>query len=111
VRDGFADSAGGAPPTLGSLLPDLIGDAQLAARQARNPAERRAAQALMSEVYSLAQFFLAYQPDSSLLWRVAERGMVAAQESEDARAIGIAACCRRRPTATPDRRMSTLQTQ
>lgn len=76
---------------VGGLLPDLIADAQLAVRQADSAADRRAAQAVLSEVYSLAQFFVAYQPDSALLWRVAERGMVAAQESEDPHAIGVAA--------------------
>ncbi|MET9701667.1 helix-turn-helix domain-containing protein [Streptomyces griseus] len=76
---------------VGSLLPDLIRDAQAAVRQADRAADRRAAQALLSEVYSLAQFFVAYQPDAALLWRVAERGMVAAQESEDPHTIGIAA--------------------
>ncbi|MFF7096429.1 helix-turn-helix domain-containing protein [Streptomyces rubradiris] len=76
---------------VGGLLPDLIRDAQLAVRQADTAADRRAAQAVLSEVYSLSQFFVAYQPDSALLWRVAERGMVAAQESEDPHAIGVAA--------------------
>lgn len=76
---------------IGQLLPDLIRDGQLAVRQAGTPAEGRAAQAVLAEVYSLAQFFLAYQPDSALLWRVAERGMVAAQESGDAHAVGMAA--------------------
>jgi transcriptional regulator with XRE-family HTH domain len=76
---------------VGQLLPDLIRDAQLAVRQADRAADRRAAQAVLSEVYSLSQFFIAYQPDSSLLWRVAERGMVAAQESGDPHAIGVAA--------------------
>ncbi|SEC89559.1 helix-turn-helix domain-containing protein [Streptomyces melanosporofaciens] len=76
---------------IGGLLPDLIRDAQLAVRQADRAPERRAAQAVLSEVYSLGQFFIAYQPDSALLWRVAERGMVAAQESEDPHAIGVAA--------------------
>ncbi|WP_225838652.1 helix-turn-helix domain-containing protein [Streptomyces sp. NK08204] len=76
---------------VGSLLPDLIRDAQLAVRQADTAADRRAAQAVLSEVYSLSQFFVAYQPDSALLWRVAERGMVAAQDSEDPHAIGVAA--------------------
>lgn len=76
---------------LGDLLPGLIRDAQLAVRQAESATDRRAAQAVLSEVYSLAQFFVAYQPDSALLWRVAERGMVAAQESEDPHAIGVAA--------------------
>lgn len=76
---------------VGTLLPDLIRDAQLAVRQTDSAADRRAAQAILSEVYSLTQFFVAYQPDSALLWRVAERGMVAAQESEDPHAIGVAA--------------------
>ncbi|MHC5903657.1 helix-turn-helix domain-containing protein [Streptomyces sp. S6] len=76
---------------IGSLLPGLIRDAQLAVRQADDGTSRRATQAVLSEVYSLTQFFVAYQPDSALLWRVAERGMVAAQDSEDPHAIGVAA--------------------
>jgi ketosteroid isomerase-like protein len=76
---------------IGALLPDLISDAQFTVRQADTSADRRTAQAILAEVYSLTQFFVAYQPDSSLLWRVAERGMVAAQESEDPHAIGVAA--------------------
>ncbi|MET8536963.1 helix-turn-helix domain-containing protein [Streptomyces sp. NPDC005065] len=76
---------------IGELLPGLIRDAQLAVRQSDSATDRRAAQAVLSEVYSLSQFFVAYQPDSALLWRVAERGMVAAQESEDPHAIGVAA--------------------
>ncbi|MEU5128863.1 helix-turn-helix domain-containing protein [Streptomyces mobaraensis] len=76
---------------VGALLPDLIRDAQCGARAAETSAKRRAMQAILSEVYSLAQFFVAYQPDPALLWRVAERGMVAAQESEDPHAIGVAA--------------------
>ncbi|MFF4406289.1 helix-turn-helix domain-containing protein [Streptomyces sp. NPDC001404] len=76
---------------VGALLPGLIRDARLAARQADRAVERRAAQSVLSEVYSLSQFFLAYQPDAALLWRVAERSMLAAQESEDPHAIGVAA--------------------
>lgn len=76
---------------IGGLLPGLIRDAQLAVRQAETAAERRAAQSLQAEVYFLAQFFVAYQPDPSLLWRVSERGMTTAQESEDLHAIGVAA--------------------
>lgn len=76
---------------IGALLPDLIRDAQLAVHQADTGLGRRGAQAILSEVYSLSQFFVAYQPDASLLWRVAERAMVAAQESEDPHAIGVAA--------------------
>lgn len=76
---------------IGILLPDLIRDAQLAVLHAQAPAEWRAAQAVLAEVYSLSQFFLAYQPDSSLLWRVAERSMVAAQQSADPHTIGVSA--------------------
>ncbi|MFG2877420.1 helix-turn-helix domain-containing protein [Streptomyces sp. NPDC048337] len=76
---------------IGDLLPGLLRDAQLAVRQANTSADRRTAQALQAEVYFLAQFFVAYQPDPSLLWRVSERGMTAAQESEDPHAIGVAA--------------------
>lgn len=76
---------------IGALLPELIRDAQLAVKQAEAPADWRAAQAVLAEVYSLAQFFLAYQPDSSLLWRVAERSMVAAQQSDDPHTIGVSA--------------------
>ncbi|MDT9689185.1 helix-turn-helix domain-containing protein [Streptomyces sp. P9(2023)] len=74
---------------IGALLPDLIRDAQLAVKHAESPPDWRAAQAVLAEVYSLSQFFLAYQPDSSLLWRVAERSLVAAQQSDDPHAIGV----------------------
>ncbi|WP_261802010.1 helix-turn-helix domain-containing protein [Streptomyces sp. ISID311] len=76
---------------IGALLPDLIREAQLAVLQADSAGQWRASQRILSEVYSLSQFFLAYQPDASLLWRVVERGMVAAQESEDPHAIGVSA--------------------
>ncbi|MFD9908581.1 helix-turn-helix domain-containing protein [Streptomyces sp. NPDC059063] len=76
---------------IGALLPDLIRDAQLAVLQADSASERRAAQSILAETYSLSQFFIAYQPDSSLLWRVVERGMIAAQESEDPHTIGVSA--------------------
>ncbi|MFF4823145.1 helix-turn-helix transcriptional regulator [Streptomyces sp. NPDC001312] len=76
---------------IGRLLPDLIRDGQVLVRQAETASERRQAQALLAETYSLSQFFIAYQPDAALLWRVAERGMVAAQDSGDPHAIGVAA--------------------
>lgn len=65
-------------------------DTQAAVRHADTVADRRGTQAILAEVYSLAQFFVAYQPDAPLLWRVAERGLIAAQESEDPHAIGVA---------------------
>ncbi|MFL4496352.1 helix-turn-helix domain-containing protein [Streptomyces sp. VTCC 41912] len=76
---------------IGCLLPELIQGAQLAVLQADSGRERRTAQGLLAEVYGLSQFFLAYQPDPALLWRAVERGMVAAQESEDPHVIGVAA--------------------
>lgn len=69
---------------LGGLLPDLIKDAQV---MARFGSDRRAAHALLAEVLNLSQMFLAYQPDVSLLWRAAERAMLAAQESEVPEAV------------------------
>ncbi|MEU3449471.1 helix-turn-helix transcriptional regulator [Streptomyces thermolilacinus] len=76
---------------VGALLPELIRDAQLAVRQAERPSGWRTAQATLSEVYSLCQFFVAYQPDAALLWRVADRSMTAAQQSEDPHALGVSA--------------------
>ncbi|BAU83353.1 helix-turn-helix domain-containing protein [Streptomyces laurentii] len=76
---------------VGGLLPDLIRDAHLAAQHAETPADWRATQAVLAEVYSLSQFFLAYQPDPALLWRVAERSMFAAAQSTDPHAIGVSA--------------------
>jgi DNA-binding XRE family transcriptional regulator len=76
---------------IGRLLPELIRDAQALVRHADSAVDRRAAQALLAQTYSLSQFFIAYQPDSALLWRVAERGMVAAQDSGDPHTIGVAA--------------------
>ncbi|TQN27744.1 helix-turn-helix protein [Haloactinospora alba] len=76
---------------LGQLLPSLIEDAQLAAHQAEDRTTRRRAQATLAEVYALSQFFIAYQPAQDLLWRVAERGIVAAQDSGDLHAIGVSA--------------------
>lgn len=76
---------------VGALLPDLIRDAQAAVRHAETGRNWRAAQAILAEVYALCQFFVSYQPDPALVWRVAERGMIAAQQSEDGHAVGVAA--------------------
>jgi transcriptional regulator with XRE-family HTH domain len=72
---------------LGGILPSLIRDGQAAVRSYSGDEGRRA-RAIMTGVYNLAQFFLAYQPAGDLLWRVAERAIGAAQESDDLRAIG-----------------------
>lgn len=75
---------------LGALLPDLIRDSQRAVRLYDSD-ERRRAQTMLADIYNLAQFYLAYQPATDLLWRVAERAMAAAQEADDPQAIGGAA--------------------
>lgn len=72
---------------LGAILPGLIRDCQRAVRQYQGDDGRRA-RAIMAGVWNLAQFFLAYQPAGDLLWRVAERSIAAAQESDNPRAIG-----------------------
>ncbi|WP_243712860.1 helix-turn-helix transcriptional regulator [Actinomadura sp. 6K520] len=72
---------------LGTLLPDLIRDTKHAARSF-DGADRQRVLAVLAGVYNLAQFFVAYQPDTGLLWRVAERSVMAAEESEDPRAFG-----------------------
>ncbi|MEU4474671.1 helix-turn-helix transcriptional regulator [Micromonospora sp. NPDC023888] len=74
---------------LGALLPDLLRDVQRAALTYEG-AERRRAQALLAEALGLAQMFLAYQPAAEILWRVADRAMVAAQESGDPEALACA---------------------
>ncbi|WP_433465810.1 helix-turn-helix domain-containing protein [Spirillospora sp. CA-128828] len=72
---------------LGTLLPELIRDAKHAVRS-YDGTDRRRALAILAGVYNLSQFFCAYQPDSGLLWRVAERSIMAAEESEDPYAFG-----------------------
>lgn len=74
---------------LGALLPDLIRDARYESR-AYEGADQRRALALLAQVYHLTQFFVAYQPDTGLLWRVVERSIMAAEESEDPYAFGCA---------------------
>ncbi|WP_067815664.1 helix-turn-helix domain-containing protein [Actinomadura kijaniata] len=67
---------------LGGLLPELIRDARHAAKIYEG-SERRRALALLAGAYHLTQFFVAYQPSADLLWRVVERSLMTAEESED----------------------------
>ncbi|WP_315656467.1 helix-turn-helix transcriptional regulator [Amycolatopsis sp. PS_44_ISF1] len=67
---------------LGSLLPGLIRDAQTTARALRGE-ERRAARKVLSGVYQLSDFYVAYQPSPELVWMVADRAMTEAQEADD----------------------------
>ncbi|RSN71352.1 transcriptional regulator [Actinomadura sp. WAC 06369] len=74
---------------LGELLPSLITDARHASR-AYEGADRRRALAILAGAYNVAQFYVAYQPDAGLLWRIAERTLMAAEESEDPAAFAAA---------------------
>ena len=67
---------------LGALLPDLIRDAQRAARTVTGD-ERRAARRTLSGVYQLADFYVAYQPAPELVWMVADRALTEAREADD----------------------------
>lgn len=74
---------------LGRILPDLLRDTQYAAAMYDGD-DRRRANALLAETYGLTQMFVAYQPAQDLLWRVADRALLAAQESEDPLALACA---------------------
>lgn len=72
---------------LAGRLPGLLRDAQHAVQVLDGDGRRRAL-VVLTEVHVLAQMFLAYQlPAADLLWRSADRAMLAAQESGDPRAI------------------------
>jgi transcriptional regulator with XRE-family HTH domain len=67
---------------LGILLPGLIRDAQIAARTLRDE-QRRDARRLLSGVYQLTDFYVAYQPAPELVWMVADRALTEGQEADD----------------------------
>jgi transcriptional regulator with XRE-family HTH domain len=67
---------------LGALLPDLIRDAQHAARTVTGD-ERRAARRVLAGVYQLADFYVAYQPAPELVWMVADRALAEGREVDD----------------------------
>ncbi|SFB54632.1 Transcriptional regulator, contains XRE-family HTH domain [Amycolatopsis marina] len=67
---------------LGSFLPSLIRDAQRAVRTLRGE-ERRDARRVLSGVYQLADFYVAYQPAPELVWMVADRALTEGQEADD----------------------------
>ena len=76
--------------TIGALLPALITDAQYTAHVEEGD-ERRRAQAVLAEVYGLAQFFLAYQPSARLVWLVADRAMTSGQRADHPMALATGA--------------------
>lgn len=76
--------------TVGALLPGLIRDTRTASTVLTGPL-RRLAYGLEADTLGLAQMFIAYQPAPELLWRVAERATITAQESGDPHARALAA--------------------
>lgn len=67
---------------VGALLPDLVRDAQLLPR-ALEGSDRREAYAVLADVYHLVQQATAYAVEPELYWTIADRGRMAAQESDD----------------------------
>ncbi|MFC5290405.1 multiprotein-bridging factor 1 family protein [Actinokineospora guangxiensis] len=72
---------------LGNLLPSLIRDAQRAVRTHAEPADRRDSRRVLSGVYCLTDFYVAYQPAPELVWLVADRAITEGQEADDPYAI------------------------
>ena len=75
---------------VGRILPRLITDARIAARAAGG-ADRRAASAVLSEVYILAQHEVVWASEAELTWTLADRSMTAAQEADSPAALAGAA--------------------
>jgi len=67
---------------VGALLPDLVRDAQSLPR-ALEGSDRREAYAVLADVYHLVQQATAYAVEPELYWTIADRGRMAAQESDD----------------------------
>jgi transcriptional regulator with XRE-family HTH domain len=66
---------------VGRVLPRLITDARIAARTAEG-ADRRRANAVLSDVYALAQHEVVWASETELTWIVADRALTAAQEAD-----------------------------
>ncbi|AJC60393.1 hypothetical protein GZL_07843 [Streptomyces sp. 769] len=75
---------------VGALLPDLIRQAESAARTTEG-AERRRALVALSDVYRLVGQATAYVAPAELAWVVADRALTAAQTADDPAAIAAAA--------------------
>lgn len=75
---------------IAALLPDLLTDAQHAARALEGTARRRAL-VLQAQTYHLAQLFLSFQPAPELVMLTGDRSMAAAQDADSPKAIAAAA--------------------
>ncbi|MGC0423345.1 helix-turn-helix domain-containing protein [Embleya sp. AB8] len=77
---------------VGALLPDLIGDGEVAIR-VLDGRERRDAYAVLVTIYHLAQQHIAHIAPAELVWVVADRGMLSAQYADTPEALAGAAWC------------------
>lgn len=75
---------------VGRILPALITDARAAARAAEG-ADRRAAHAVLANLYGLCEQALAWTSEPELLWLTVDRGIAAAQEADTLEALAGAA--------------------
>jgi len=75
---------------VGRVLPRLVTDARTAARVAEG-AERRAACAVLADVYALVQHEVVWASEAELTWTAADRAMTAAQDADTPGALAGAA--------------------
>jgi transcriptional regulator with XRE-family HTH domain len=75
---------------VGRVLPRLVTDARVAARSASGQ-DRRTANAVLADVYALAQHEVVWASEAELTWTVADRAMMAAQEADMPAALAGAA--------------------
>lgn len=75
---------------VGRILPRLVTDARIAAR-ATEGANRRAANAVLADVYALVQHEVVWASESELTWTAADRAMTAAQDADTPAALAGAA--------------------
>ena len=71
---------------VGRVLPRLVTDARIAARTATGE-DRRAANAVLADVYALVQHEVVWASETELMWTVADRAMTAAQEADQPLAL------------------------
>jgi len=75
---------------VGRILPRLVTDARIAARAAEG-SDRRAANAVLADVYALVQHEVVWASEAELTWTAADRAMTAAQEADTPAALAGAA--------------------
>jgi transcriptional regulator with XRE-family HTH domain len=73
---------------VGRILPRLVTDARVAARTAE---DRRAASAVLADVYALVQHEVVWASEAELNWTAADRAMSAAQDADTPAALAGAA--------------------